>query len=92
MAHEKYLALDNEDHDKFAEAMMLCQNASGWCVHAGRCFYEGDCFRTDVSAYSDAARRIRKLAESESGMLRSALMEAASHMDTMKQVARDARS
>ena len=91
MAHEKWLALDNEDHDKFAAAMMLCQNASGWCVHAGRCFNDGDCFRTDVSAYADAARKIRKLAEDESGLLRSALLEAASHMDTMKQAARDAR-
>jgi hypothetical protein len=92
MANEKWLALDNEDHDKFAAAMMLCQNGSGWCVHAGRCFYDGDCFRTDVSAYTDAARRIRKLAEDERGLLRSALLEAASHMDTMKQVARDSRS
>ena len=92
MAHEKWLALDNQDDDKFAEAMILCQNGSGWCVHAGRCFYDGDCFRTDVSAYRDAARMIRKLAEDQSGLLRSALQEAAGHMDTMKQVARDARS
>lgn len=91
MASEKWLALDNEDHDKFAEAMLLCQNASGWCVSAGRCFYDGDCFRTDVSAYGDAARAIRKLAEDKSGLLRAALLEAASHMDTMKQIAKDAR-
>ena len=91
MAHEKYLALDNEDHEKFAEAMMLCQNANGWCVRAGRCFYDGDCFRTDVSTYSQAARAIRILAENAPGLLRSALLEAASHVDTMKEAARKAR-
>lgn len=88
MAHEKWLALDNEDHDKFASAMLLCQNASGWCVRAGSCFYNGDCFRTDVSAYGEASRKIKTLADNETGLLKSALHEAAAHMDTMKQVAR----
>lgn len=91
MSREKYLALDNEDHDKFAEAMMLCQNESGWCVHSGRCFFDGDCFRTDVSAYRDAVRKIRALAGNETGLLRSALIEAAAHMDVMKKMAREAR-
>ncbi len=89
---QKHLALDSQDHDKFAAAMMLCQNASGWCVHAGRCFYDGDCFRTDVSAYADAARSIRRLAEDETGLLRSALLEAAAHMDLMKQACKEGKA
>ncbi len=89
-ASEKDLALDNPDHDKFAAAMMHCQNASGWCVHSGRCFYDGDCFRTNVSSYGSAARAIRKLAAHETGLLQGALLEAAAHMDTMQQLAREA--
>ena len=88
MASEKWLALDNQNHDQFAAAMMLCQNASGWCVHSGRCFYDGDCFRSDWSAYATAARKIRAIAQDETGLIQAALNEAASHMDLMKQVSK----
>lgn len=83
MAKESWLALDNPDHDKFAQAMIHCQNGSGWCVHSGRCFYDGDCFRSDFAAYRQAARLIRGLADDQSGMVGQALNEAASHMEFM---------
>lgn len=83
MAHEKWLALDNENHDQFAAAMMLCQDQSGSCVRTGLCSHDGDCFRTDVATYRQAGRMIRKLASDQSEMVRSALHEAAAHMDTM---------
>lgn len=83
MACEKWLALDNENHDQFAAAMMLCQDPSGTCMRTGLCTYEGDCFRTDVATYRESARMIRKLAADQSIMLKSALLEAAAHMDTM---------
>lgn len=83
MASEKWLALDNEDHDKFAAAMMLCQDPSGSCMRTGLCTWEGDCFRTDVATYRQVARMIRKLGDDQSEMIKSALHEAATHMDTM---------
>ncbi len=92
MAQEKWLALDNEDHDKFAEAMTFCQNSSAGCANVGRCAFDGDCFRADVSAYRDAASKIRKLAQDEQSLLRLALLEAAGHMDAMGKVVTGTRA
>lgn len=83
MASESWLALDNPDHDKFAAAMMLCQDPSGWCVRSGSCLYDGDCFRSDFAAYRQAAKMIRKIAGDQSDMIGSALGEAAAHLETL---------
>jgi hypothetical protein len=89
MAHESWLALDQPDHDKFGEAMLLCQDASGWCVRNGRCFYDGDCFHGGFATYRKAAREIRHLADEHSGAVGQALREAAEHMETMARCAKD---
>ncbi|GGA64824.1 hypothetical protein [Pelagibacterium lentulum] len=51
--YEKWLAPEGDtdaDHERFAKAMMKCQNASGTCASDGFCHYDGDCFK----AASDA--------------------------------------
>jgi hypothetical protein len=83
MARESWLALDNENHDQFGAAIVLCQDPSGWCVRSGRCFHDGDCFRSDMAAYRQAAKLVRNIAGDQSEMVASALQEAASHLDTM---------
>jgi len=57
-ACESWLRIDNEDHEKFARAMMRCENASGECCYQGRCIF-GNCFR-----HRDGAelRNLRKCA------------------------------
>jgi hypothetical protein len=62
--------------------MALCQDASGSCVRTGECTFDGDCFRTECSAYRQAARKVRRLADANEGMVASALREAAAHLDT----------
>lgn len=34
------------DPERFGDAMLKCQNASGECMSAGRCLYDGQCFVT----------------------------------------------
>jgi hypothetical protein len=92
VACEKWLALDNENHDQFAAAMMLCQDPSGSCMRTGICTFEGDCLRTDFAAYRQAARMIRNLAGDQSSMVQSALAEAAGHMETMALACKGART
>jgi hypothetical protein len=91
VASESWLAIDNEDHDKFAEAMLLCQDASGSCMRTGQCAYEGDCFRTDFATYRKAAREIRQLANGHIGLMNSVLREAAQHMEKMAAASRNGR-
>lgn len=88
MARESWLRLDNENHDQFAEAMLLCQDASGSCVHTGKCSFDGDCFRTEVKAYNEAARLIDGVAKDKSELIRSALLEASMHMRTLARAAK----
>lgn len=85
---ESWLALDNQNHEQFGDAMALCQDGSASCVHTGKCTFEGDCFKTQYAAYREAARRIRSLAQEQSVMIRCALIEAADHMETLAQAER----
>lgn len=74
---EEWLALDNENHDQFAAAMMLCEDASGSCVRTGFCSNDGDCFLLGGEAARAAAKQIDKLAQGESGLVADALRDAA---------------
>lgn len=47
------------DPERFAEAMLKCESASGECSVAGRCVYEGRCFAT--SPEITAAKLIESL-------------------------------
>lgn len=33
-------------HERFANAMMKCRHAGGYCAEDGFCHYDGDCFKT----------------------------------------------
>lgn len=74
---EAWLALDNENHDQFAAAMLLCDDASGSCVRTGFCSRDGDCFLAGGEAQRAAAKKIEQLARAESGLVAHALRDAA---------------
>lgn len=52
---------EDADADRFALAMVRCQDASGSCASKGECTFNGDCFRSAFSAAREAAHRIRTL-------------------------------
>lgn len=77
---EGWLALDNENHDQFAAAMMLCGDASGSCVRTGVCAFDGDCFLSGGEAERAAARKIERLARHEGGLVADVLHEVAAKL------------
>ena len=89
LAHESWLAIDNQDHDKFAAAAMLCQDASGSCIRTGICTYEGDCFRSTYATYRQASKAVRAIASQHSNAVGTALYEAAAHLDALARCAKD---
>lgn len=53
--------LSSEDHDKFADAMMICQSGAPWeCAEAGMC-QRLNCFTTEGQAKAAARRMIARL-------------------------------
>ena len=60
---ESWLAGGNteDDHWRFAFAMMKCQNSSGSCATTGSCIFGGDCFHSAKSSAKEVANLIRSL-------------------------------
>lgn len=50
-----------DDHSRFAAAMMKCQHAGAFCAEDGFCHHDGDCFRSAGQAARQAANRIRAI-------------------------------
>jgi hypothetical protein len=66
---ERDLRLGNPNHDAFANAMLLCQDASASCSYNGRCSYGGVCFGSRREADSEHELR-RRLDEYEKRLAR----------------------
>lgn len=57
--------LDDGNDDHFAEAMLLCRDASGGCSARGTCSYDGDCFRPTVNGFRKAEKALLHLLSAE---------------------------
>lgn len=56
--------LNSKNHHKFAQAMMLCQNASAECASTGECSFNGECFKNqkpDSVVLSEISERLERL-------------------------------
>lgn len=51
------------DSERFGDAMVLCQDASGECASRGRCTFDGDCFKSDSIDYRRAHKLLTDLLE-----------------------------
>lgn len=60
---EADLAID-ANPERFGDAMMLCQDASGECASRGRCTFDGDCFSRNSIDYRRAHDLLSKFMES----------------------------
>ena len=82
MASESWLKPGNteKDHERFAEAMMMCQHGGAFCAQDGFCHYDGDCFRSARSAAREAARHVRAIT-TQSAAVQGWVNDAANWLD-----------